>query len=57
MLTPDETEDREEVTAMMMPTLDAILALASDTFGPKYVIKMLRDKADLIEAISSRRMH
>ena len=56
MLTPDETKDREEV-ADMMPMLDAILAMASDTLGPKSVSKMLREKADLIEMISTRRMH
>ncbi len=57
MLTPEETEAREEVAAQMMPTLDAILALAADTWGPADVVKMLREKADLIEMISTRRMH
>ncbi len=41
----------------MLPTLDAILALATNTWGPVTVIAMLRDKADCIEAISKRRMH
>ncbi len=41
----------------MLPTLDAILAIATDAWGPVTVVAMLRDKADCIEAISKRRMH
>ena len=47
----------EDAAAAMMPTLDAILALATDTWGPADVVKMLREKADLIEMISTRMMH
>ena len=47
----------EDAAAAMMPTLDAILALATDTWGPTDVVKMLREKADLIEMISARMMH
>ena len=41
----------------IMPALDAILAMATDTWGPHRVISMLRDKALLIETISNRRLH
>ena len=41
----------------IMPALDAILAMATDEWGPHRVISMLRDKALLIETISNRRMH
>ena len=41
----------------MMQTFDAILACCTNELGPGATIEMLRDKADLIEAISKRRMH
>ncbi len=53
----DEAAEHEAAVSSMMPALDAILALATDTWGPKEVTKMLRQKADLIEMISTRMMH
>ena len=41
----------------MFHTLDIILACATNELGPVDVVRMLRDKADCIEAISRRRMH
>ncbi len=41
----------------MLHTLDIILACATSELGPVDVVQMLREKADLIEAISKRRMH
>ena len=52
-----DADEPEDAATSMMPTLDAILALATDTWGPADVIKMLRQKADLIEMISTRMMH
>ncbi len=51
-----ETPESDEAESML-PTLDAILARATDAWGPVTVVAMLRDKADCIEAISNRRMH
>ncbi len=52
-----DADECEDSAAAMMPMFDAILALATDTWGPLEVVKMLREKADLIEAISTRMMH
>ena len=41
----------------MLHTFDIILAHATQELGPVDVVKMLRNKADIIEAISKRRMH
>ena len=41
----------------ILHTFDIILACATTELGPVDVVKMLRDKADCIEAISRRRMH
>ncbi len=63
MMTPEqiaeqlESDGFEDAAGAMMPTLDRILALATDTWGPGDVVKMLREKADLIEMISTRMMH
>ncbi len=48
--------DAEELD-FMMHTFDVILACATNELGPVDVVQMLRDKANLIEAISKRRMH
>ena len=52
--------DAESVSATeqeAMPALDALLAMATDEWGPHRVISMLRDKALVIETISNRRLH
>ena len=41
----------------MWHTFDVILAVATQELGPVDVVQMLRAKADIIEAISKRRMH
>ncbi len=46
-----------EDAQLLMMELDMMLGAVTDTFGPGTVIEMLRQKADLIEAISTRRMH
>ncbi len=46
-----------EALDCMMVTFDAILECAINELGPIETIKMLRAKADIIEAISTRRMH
>ncbi len=46
-----------EDAQFLMIELDLMLGAATDTFGPGTVIEMLRQKADVIEAISTRRMH
>ncbi len=56
-VTLEEAAARQDAVETMMPTFDAILALATDTLGPKSVAKMLREKAALIEMISTRMMH
>ncbi len=48
--------DAEELD-FMLHTLDVILACATSELGPVDVVRMLRDKANCIEAISKRRMH
>ncbi len=47
----------EEPDATVIHALDGLLAVATSTWGPIEVIAMLRHKADLIEAISKRRLH
>ncbi len=46
-----------EAMNYMMQTLDHILACATNELGPAETVKMLRAKADALEAISTRRMH
>ena len=41
----------------MWHTFDVILAVATQELGPVDVVQMLRAQADIIEAISKRRMH
>ena len=41
----------------MLHTFDVILAVATQELGPVDVVQMLRDKADLLEAFSQRRVH
>ncbi len=48
--------DAEELD-LMLHTFDMILACATNELGPVDVVRMLREKADCIEAISRRRMH
>ncbi len=52
----EEPSDPESLD-FMLHTLDYILAVATSELGPVDVVRMLRDKADCIEAISKRRMH
>ncbi len=47
---PDEMD-------FMLHTFDLILAVATSELGTVDVVRMLRAKADCIEAISKRRMH
>ncbi len=52
-----DADEYDDDAAAMMPAFDAILAVATDNWGPIKTVRMLRDKADLIEAISTRMMH
>ncbi len=57
-MTPDQLiAPSSEDAQFLMIELDLMLGAATDTFGPGTVIEMLRQKADVIEAISTRRMH
>ena len=57
MLNQLEAPCDAESMDFMMHTFDIILANATKEVGPVDVVKMLRDKADIIESLSRRRMH
>ncbi len=52
----EATCDPDEMD-FVLHTFDLILAVATSELGPVDVVRMLREKADCIEAISKRRMH